>query len=194
MQFEHAESATPLDADEVEGLIPTHITTQQQLNAWEQENILAAERWLFWSQRMKVEPTREFLVALHRRMFDRTWRWAGEFRRTEKNIGIDPHRIGVAVRELCDDIRFWLDHGTYEIDEAAVRFHHRLVAIHLFADGNGRHARMVADALAARAGKRRFSWGSHDLGEMSAVRKRYIAALRDADRGDISPLLEFARS
>lgn len=194
MQFEHAESATPLDADEAEGLIPTHVTTQQQLNAWEQENILAAERWLFWSPRVRAEPTREFLVGLHRRMFDRTWRWAGEFRRTEKNIGIDPHRIGIAVRDLCDDVRFWLEHGTYEVDEAAVRFHHRLVAIHLFPNGNGRHARMVADAVAARAGKPRFSWGSHDLAEIGAVRKRYITALQQADRGDISPLLGFARS
>lgn len=187
--------ATPLDPDEVESLIPTHIRTRGELDQWEQENILAAERWLFSPRtRRKVELTRNFVVLVHRRMFDRTWRWAGQFRRTERNIGVDPRVIPVELRTLLDDAEYWIGHGTYDLDEVAARLHHRLVAIHPFPNGNGRHARMFADALLVREGQPRFTWGSGNLLETGEIRRRYLGALRAADAHDIRPLLAFVRS
>jgi Fic-DOC domain mobile mystery protein B len=187
--------ATPLDPDEIESLIPTHIRTRGELDQWEQENILAAERWLFSPRtRRRIELTRSFVVLVHTRMFDRTWRWAGQFRRTERNIGVDPRVIAVELRGLLDDAQYWLANGTYDLDEVAARLHHRLVAIHPFPNGNGRHARMFADAVLFREGKPRFSWGSGNLLETGELRRRYLGALRAADAHDIRPLLEFVRS
>lgn len=189
------DGATPLDPGEAEDLIPSFIRTKEALNRWEQENILEAERWLFAPRtRRRIEMTREFLLLVHGRVFDRTWRWAGQLRRTERNIGVDPRMIGVELRNLCDDASFWMEHGTYDLDETAARIHHRLVAIHPFPNGNGRHARMIADAVLFRGGRRRFTWGSANLVEAGEVRRRYIIALRAADGHDIRPLLEFVRS
>ncbi|HEX8430598.1 MAG TPA: mobile mystery protein B [Longimicrobium sp.] len=138
--------------------------------------------------------TRDFVVLVHERMFDRTWRWAGQFRRTERNIGVDPRAIAVELRNLLDDAAYWLDEGTYPDDEAAARLHHRMVAIHPFPNGNGRHARMIADAFLVKKGVPRFTWGSGKLLETSDIRRCYITALRAADAHDIEPLLHFVRS
>lgn len=189
------EGATPLDPDEVGDLIPTHIQTRQGLDRWEQENILQAERWLFSPRgRGRVRLDRDFVVLVHRRMFDHTWKWAGQFRRTERNIGVDPRLIGIELRNLLDDATYWLGHSVYELDEAAARLHHRMVAIHPFPNGNGRHARMIADALLFRERRPRFTWGSGSLMETGEIRRRYIGSLRAADNHDIGPLLDFVRS
>ncbi len=146
MSIEYPAGATPLDPDEMEGLKFRHVTTRSQLDHLEQANI---EEGLVWLQRYKdTEILNEgFARELHKRLFGDVWAWAGTFRKTEKNIGVDPLQIGVQLRMLLDDARFWIDNGTYEPLEAAVRFHHRLVYIHLFANGNGRHARIMADAM-----------------------------------------------
>ncbi len=186
--------ATPLEPEEAEGLIP-FVATRAQLNALEQANIRQAEDWLLFSKRRlrAFRVDREHLVKVHQQMFGEIWTWAGTFRRTERNIGMDPFRIPVEVRNLCDDFRFWLESGTYELDEAAARLHHRLVAIHPFPNGNGRHARLVADAVLLQAGAPRFTWGREDLYGTGEVRARYLAALRAADQCEIGPLLAFVR-
>jgi Fic-DOC domain mobile mystery protein B len=188
-----APGSTPLDPNEIDGLLPPHLRTQEELNEWEQANIGRALGWLA-SARRPDTLTEGFVRELHRRMFDSTWRWAGRFRATERNIGVAPEQIGPRLRDLLDDARYWLQHGTYTIDEAAVRFHHRLVAIHCFANGNGRHARLITDALLADHGAAHFSWGRGDLARAGDARDRYLAALRAADRGDVSALLTFVRS
>ena len=127
-------------------------------------------------------------------MFGEVWRWAGRFRMSERNLGIVFHEISVALRQLLDDTRAWIEYRTYPPDEIAVRFHHRLVLIHSFPNGNGRHARLMADLLVMRLGGERFSWGSANLQDAGTVRQRYIAALQAADDHDIGPLLAFARS
>ena len=194
MAFEihHPPSATPLDADERASLMPGHIATQGELNEWEQLNILHGEGWAR-SQRREILDE-QFLRRLHREMFGETWRWAGRFRTSDKNIGVDWLRIGVEVKNLLDDIRFQVELGTMPLDEIAVRFHHRLVAIHPFPNGNGRHARLMADLLAERLGRPRFTWGGANLINANDARQHYIAALRAADGRDIVPLLAFARS
>jgi Fic-DOC domain mobile mystery protein B len=189
----HAPGATPLDPNEVEGLLPPHIHTQEELNEWEQANIGRALAWLA-SGRKRDVLNEGFVRELHRRMFDDTWRWAGRFRLTERNIGVAPEHIAPQLRDLLDDTRYWLQHGTYPVDEVAARFHHRLVAIHCFANGNGRHARLISDLLLASRGAEPFSWGRGDLMHAGDARDRYLAALRDADRGDLSQLMIFVRS
>ena len=189
--------ATPLDADELASLIPGHITTQGELNEWEQLNILQGEAWAAKTRREILNEG--FLRQLHKQMFGETWRWAGAFRKSDKNIGVDWLCIGVELKKLLDDVRFQVEHGSFPVDEIAVRFHHRLVAIHPFPNGNGRHARLVADLLVQRLGQPRFTWGRRALADTTLVdatdmRRDYIVALQAADARDYTLLLAFARS
>lgn len=190
--FNYPVGSTPLEPGELAGLIPKHITTQEELNAWEEKNIIEAEPWAF---KQKDIVSIAFITKLHKRMFDKTWKWAGQFRTSGKNIGIHWAQISMKLQELCDDVIYQLDHNPYSKDEIAIRFHHRLVFIHAFANGNGRHARLVADILITKLGGNRFTWGMHqDLVQASPIRKQYIEALQLADRGDYSKLSAFARS
>jgi len=185
---------TPLDPDEKTGLIPRHIETKGALNDWEQENILQATKWL----RRAKAPTvlsEGFCRDLHRRMFNQTWKWAGTFRKSDKNIGCDWTLVAVKLNQLLGNAQYWVDNGTFPPDELAARFHHALVWIHPFPNGNGRHARMMADALLKQLGRPAFSWGSGaNLVSASAVRARYLAALRAADKNDFADLVAFVRS
>lgn len=187
------EANTPLEEEEREQLIPTYITTRAELNEAEQVNITQADRWLKRARNFDVLDD-AVLRELHKRMFGEVWKWAGKYRKTPRNIGIDAYRIPTEVRALIDDTRYWIAHETYPTDEIAIRFSHRLVSIHPFPNGNGRHSRIVADLLVMKLGQPRFSWGSANLVDAGATRKAYIAALRAADAEEITPLLEFARS
>ena len=194
MKFEYPLGATPLDQDEINGLIPSHITTQNQLNEWEAANILKAEIKLFSHSNYDDFLSLEFIKLVHKRMFDDTWTWAGQFRLTERNIGVSPFAISTHLNNLLEDVRYQIIHDTFSIDEIAFRFHHRLVAIHPFSNGNGRHARLITDLLLVQAGKPRFTWGRQNLETNSSVRKQYIAALISADKHDYAALADFVRS
>ena len=194
--FQEPDDATPLVPAERDGLKLTWITTRADLNAAEQDNIDAGAAWAFRSRRANIL-TVAFSIALHRQMFGQVWDWAGHYRTTERNIGIAPYRIGTETAQLFDDAAFWVANETYEPDELAVSLHHRLVFVHPFPNGNGRHARMMADLLIRRLGAPPFSWGSnkddgviHNIGDL---RKRYVSALRAADGNDYEPLIAFAR-
>jgi Fic-DOC domain mobile mystery protein B len=192
VNLDYPPGATPLDADELASLIPGHLTTQAELNEWEQLNIVEGDKW---ARKLRKEfLTESFLRQLHKQMFGETWRWAGDFRKSDKNIGVDWLHIGVELKKLLDDVRYQVEHGIFSADEIAVRFHHRLVSIHPFPNGNGRHARMMADLLVERLGKPRFSWGSRSLVDANDTRQQYIVSLQAADVRDIAPLLAFARS
>ena len=186
------DAATPLTAEELADLIPSYISVRPELNEAEQSNILEAEEWAFSRKRDVLDEN--FLKNLHKRMFGRVWKWAGAFRHSEKNIGIDAYKIQVELRNLLNDCRYWIEHGTYEPDEIAARFHHRLVLIHPFPNGNGRHARTAADLLLAALGRPRFTWGRANLVNAGETRQTYIAALHAADHHEIDPLLAFVRS
>ena len=186
------ESSTPLTPEERDALIPSYITQRRELNEIEQIGIADAERWAFSRKRNVL--SEEFLLRLHRRMFQAVWKWAGQVRTTPRNIGVDAWQIGSQLHQLLDDARYWLQHQTYPPDEIAIRFHHRLVWIHPFPNGNGRLSRLMADLLAVEFGRERFSWGSGDLVSVADLRSRYVSALREADRQVIEPLIEFARS
>jgi Fic-DOC domain mobile mystery protein B len=195
MEFQYAPGATPLDPDEAAGLVPVHITTQADLNAWEQANIVSGDRWAARQKRRELLDE-GFVRDLHRQMFDKTWQWAGTFRQTNKNIGVDWAQISVKLRDLLDNTRFQIENHVFNEDEVAVRFHHQLVLIHAFPNGNGRHARLMADLLIARLGRPRLTWGnaSASLTPVGEIRDRYLVALRAADQGQLNSLIEFARS
>lgn len=194
--LEYLPGATPLDPDEANGLLAGHITTQNQLNEWEQMNILAAEKWLS-RQAFKITNVAQmdFIKKLHQRMFGNTWSWAGEFRRSNKNIGVDWLVIATELKILLDDLIYQLENNSFKMDELVARFHHRLVVIHPFLNGNGRHARMMADIVLLSQGFQRFTWGSaNSLASSSSIRANYIGALRAADQKDYAPLIRFVRS
>ncbi len=191
--FAADEASTPLTPDEFAGLKPTHVALRRELNELEAANILDAELWAF-GRRHKNLLSGKFLLGLHKRMFGTVWTWAGTYRTTTRNLGVEPWRIQTEVQSLLDDARFWPEHRTYEPDECAIRFHHRLVAIHPFVNGNGRHSRMMADLIARELGVDRFSWGSANIASAGSVRRRYIQSLQAADNHDYGPLLAFARS
>ncbi|MGA8036159.1 MAG: mobile mystery protein B [Candidatus Acidiferrales bacterium] len=190
--FEEPDDATPLKEEERRGLIPAHIAYRRELNEAEQENLARAQDWALNRPRDPV--SEKFIKDLHGHMLGDVWRWAGGFRTSEQNLGIPFYQIPVALRQLLDDTKAWIEYKTYPPDEIAVRFHHRLVQIHAFPNGNGRHARLMADLLVMRLGAERFSWGRANLQDPRAMRKRYITALQAADSHDIGPLLAFARS
>jgi Fic-DOC domain mobile mystery protein B len=185
--------ATPLDPDESAGLVPGHIATREQLDEWEAENILAGERWAAGAVKRREILDDAFLRELHRRMFDRTWKWAGTYRTSEKNIGVAPERIAVEVRKLLEDAKAQLAGRVAPLDEIAAKLHHRLVSIHPFPNGNGRHARLATDLFLAANGAQPFTWGRGDLVHAGEARERYLAALRAADARDFAPLLAFVR-
>lgn len=193
LDLDEQDGQTPLDPDERAGLIPEHLSTKGDLNDWEQENLLRAVRWLKRVRSPDVL-TEEFCRTLHSKMFDQTWKWAGTFRQSDKNIGCDWRQISARLAQLLGNARWWIEHQSYGADEIAARFHRDLVWIHPFPNGNGRHSRMMADALLRSLGQPPFSWGGGaSLVNASAIRTRYLEALRAADRNDYQLLLDFVR-
>jgi Fic-DOC domain mobile mystery protein B len=190
--FQEPEDATPLTPEERAGLIPAHIAYRSELNAAEQENIARGQDWALARKRDLL--TEKFIKDLHARILGDVWRWAGKFRTTERNLGIHYYEIPVAVRQLLEDAKAWVQYKTYPPFDIAVRFHHRLVQIHPFSNGNGRHSRLMADLLVMSLGDERLTWGRANLQQAGDVRRQYIEALRAADNHDYAPLLRFARS
>jgi Fic-DOC domain mobile mystery protein B len=188
------EAATPLTPEERDGLRLTYVTTRRELNAAEQANISDAVIWGFARKRDVLDLL--FLFSLHKRMLGKVWRWAGhKSKEADRRLGSDSAQIEIDLRTLVDNVRFWIDHETFGPDEIAIRFHHRLTQIHPFPNGNGRHARLAADLLARQMGLKPFTWGGGgDLTTANEDRRRYIDTIHEADRGDLEPLMEFARS
>ncbi len=208
MRLEYPDGATPLAPDLLEALIPD-LATQQELNEWEAQNIAAALRWALRSRNLRRDLLSvSGLTQLHRRMFDQTWHWAGKLRLSDTNIGVPWHQVSTQAQAICDDVHYQMQNTlntasslntVYLWDELAARFHHRLVLIHPFPNGNGRHARLAADLLLSFHGQPMFTWGSASLEPASlvadsTVRQEYLAALREADRGSVERLLRFVRS
>ncbi len=180
------DGATPVDADEAADLLPQHIGTRAELNAWEQQNIIEAVRWTQTTRKSALDPG--MIRDLHGRMFDKTWEWAGKYRLTDKNIGVTSNQIAVQIQKLIDDAGYWVENETYTVDEIALRLHHRLVSIHPFPNGNGRHARLWCDLFLRENRRPVFDWKSSSLDEEGTARHKYIAALRKADRGNYDGL------
>lgn len=188
LEVEEPDGATPLSQEDIEGL-RVAVRTRGELNELEALNIAKAMHWLRTARPGDVL-TEVFVYRLHARMFGEVWKWAGAQRIRDTTIGVAPHLIAMRLRDALQDARYWLEHKTFPLDEIAIRYHHRLVAVHPFQNGNGRHARLAADDLMLRNGGAPLRWGGGDLLSRGNVRDRYIAALRDADRGDYRALIE----
>jgi Fic-DOC domain mobile mystery protein B len=190
---------TPLEDDEIEGIIPGHIQTRSHLNEWEALNIARAHEWLATRRSETGVLDVSFLRELHRQMFGATWKWAGTFRRSDRNIS--PHNWSQVPGLMGDLVRnaaaqYDASNQTLqEIDAIAVRFHHALVLIHPWPNGNGRHARLATDLLLEEWSRPAFTWGGGgDLNAIGAAREVYVRALQKADAGDFAPLAGFVRS
>jgi len=193
-QFFDQPGQTAIDPDELAALIPKHIRLLRELNEFEAANIHQAIKKYFLGRLKKYDLCNpEVLRRLHRDMFDETWKWAGQYRRSNKNLGRDWWLIPEEVKKACEDLRYWRDHQIYDPAETAVRFHHRLAVIHPFPNGNGRHARLAADLLIQTAGAKTLSWGQTKLTKPGDQRNSYISALREADEGNFAPLISFAQ-
>jgi len=196
LELKYIDGQTPLDEDEKLGLKINSITTQGELDEFEQLNIEKAVEWTIHTN-LKPEKilTEKFVRDIHKRMYSDVWKWAGEFRRTNKNIGIEWSQIGIELKMLIDDTKYWIKNKTYEPAEIAIRFKHRIVAIHCFPNGNGRHSRMMADIIMEHVfGSEVFSWHESNMVKANNTRKEYITALREADDGNIDPLIKFAKN
>jgi Fic-DOC domain mobile mystery protein B len=197
LNISYPKGATPLDPNELNGLIPIYITTQGELNQLEQENILAAQEWVFDTSHVDVLGF-SFVLELHKKMFGQVWRWAGTPRTSEKNIGIPKEQILTQTKQLVDDLKYWIDNKTYLWPEIAARLHHRLVFIHVFPNGNGRHARLLTDVVLLANYQKRPTWGLQssktNIDSEGQSRSKYIGALKLADGGDYKSLIEFVNS
>jgi Fic-DOC domain mobile mystery protein B len=195
LKLEYHDGQTPLNDDETRGLLIKTITTHGELDEHEQLNIQNAVDWIVQS-RFSIERilTKDFVKLVHKKMFGDVWAWAGSFRKTDKNIGIEWEKIGVQLHHLLDDTKYWIANESFPADEIAIRFKHRLVSIHCFPNGNGRHSRIMADVMIESIfGRDVFPWNYSNMVKADEVRKAYIAAIREADDGNIKPLLKFAR-
>ena len=196
LEIDYLDGQTPLNEEEKEGLRIPSITTREELDEFEQLNIEKAIQWTF-GKKFKAEQlfSEKFIKDLHRRMYGEVWKWAGTFRTSEKNIGIKSYLISIELKQLLEDVFFWNENNTYDSEELAIRFKHRLVSIHCFANGNGRHSRLLADLIMEKLyDSNFFSWGSANLVNATKSRSNYISAIKKADKNDIQPLIAFAKS
>ncbi|WP_373999480.1 mobile mystery protein B [Bdellovibrio bacteriovorus] len=195
MKIQSPPGATPLDDETLQGLIPG-LTTHRELDEFEAAGIARALLWAFNSRTLKKDLlSASGLCLLHRKMFQDTWEWAGTFRRRETNIGVSPEKIQNELGQLLGDVKYWLKHNTFSTEEIVARFHHRLVWIHPFPNGNGRFSRLAADLLMEHIGRSRPTWGQVNLGQMGQKRAQYIQVLQIADRSEnYAPLIEFMKS
>lgn len=196
LDIKYIDGQTPIDEEEKEGLLIKTISTKEDLDEFEQLNIEEALQWVL-ARKFKAEKvlTEQFIRGLHKRMYGSVWAWAGQFRTTDKNIGVDKHQIPIQLKILCDDSLFWIENNTYPPEEIAIRFKHRLVSIHCFPNGNGRHSRLMADIIIEKLfGRKPFSWGAANLSEAGDTRSTYIKAVKLADLHKYQQLLDFAQS
>jgi Fic-DOC domain mobile mystery protein B len=194
--LDYSGGQTPLDEDEKEGLLIQTIATREELDEFEQLNIEEALQWVITkSFNAETVLTEKFICNLHKRMYGSVWSWAGKFRKTNKNLGVDKWQIPLTIKTLCDDSLFWMKNNTYFPDEIAIRFKHRLVSIHCFPNGNGRHSRLMADIIVNNIYQLPvFSWGTNDIMHQYDSRSSYLMAVKEADNQRFQPLIEFARS
>lgn len=193
--LEYISGQTPLSEEEKEGLQIRSVTTRGELDELEHLNIEKAVQWSVKNTFPKEKIlTEAFIKSVHRKMFGDVWSWAGEFRKTDKNIGVPWYRVAVDLKTLLDDALFWVENKTFIPDEIAVRFKHRIVSIHCFPNGNGRHSRLMADMIISSVFEKEvFTWGSTSQLQRGLIRKEYIECLKHADNGVLTPLIEFAR-
>jgi len=193
-RFEFPEGATPIS--DCSGLIPTWVHNLNDLNRVEAENIMNAQRKYF---RAPVNDPKNWfqvdeLKNIHRAMFGEVWEWAGMYRQSVTSVGIKPILIPAKLAELCHEVLYWFQYPVeLTFVEMAARIHHRVVFIHPFENGNGRFSRLVADRFLLALRCAYPIWPDH-LNKDSGTRKDYISTLKNADKGNYEPLVDYMKS
>ena len=197
IKIEYLPGTTPLDPNELNGLIPDYITTQGELNILEKANILEAQLWALGRKHQDVLSV-SFVHSLHKKMFNQVWRWAGVARKSDKNIGVPWDQVSSQLDQLLKNTQHWIKVEVYSWDEIGARFHHQLVSVHVFPNGNGRHARLITEILLEKYGQELFTWGlinsASSIDAEGRLREEYLASLREADSNQFSRLINFVRS
>lgn len=197
LEMKYERGQTPLSEEEMEALLIPSITTREELDEFEQLNIQKAVEWYLIRKKFEAEKilTEAFILDVHKRMLNEVWSWAGQFRTSEKTIGIPWYQVSIRLRQLNDDCKYWIEHKTYADEEIAIRFKHELVAIHLFPNGNGRHSRLMGDIVMKHIFKKSiFTWGHKNTTDKAKIRKTYIKSLQNGDNGNFKDLIAFAQS
>lgn len=199
--IDNPEGATPLNLDDMLGLKYKHIDTREQLNEVEAANILQGQIWASKLNKGAKELTRDdifnrdFVSDLHKALFGEVWEWAGHFRKRELNIGVDPKNIAVDLHNFLEDAKCWLEFKHYDNLELSARIQHRLVQIHPFVNGNGRHSRVFTDIVRVYLlNEKPIKWANAKLENMTEERNSYISGLREADVGDLSTFIKYLQS
>jgi Fic-DOC domain mobile mystery protein B len=196
LDLNYIEGQTPLSEEEKEGLKLRTVENRTDLDEAEQSNIVHAIEWtLHNSPKLPEILSEDYIKKVHKKMFGEVWKWAGAYRKTNKNLGVDKFEISTELRKVFDDCAFWIEHNTFSEEEIAIRFKHRIVLVHPFANGNGRHSRLLGDILISKFFRQPvFSWGSRSLIKKGEARASYLAALHKADEGNYQDLITFARN
>ncbi|MCB0343006.1 MAG: mobile mystery protein B [Pseudobdellovibrionaceae bacterium] len=193
-EVQYPKGSTPLDPNEIIGLIPDYITTQGELNSLEKENISKAIKWSEGRNHKNLLES-SFIFNLHKRMLSDVWRWAGIQRTSDKSIGVDWRHIPSQMKLLLDDTKYWIENDTYLWKEIAARFHHRLLQIQAFPNGNGRHARLMTEILLQQYDQPTPTWGIHKpedtIDVEGTIRDEYIRSLQEADNKFFNRLIKF---
>lgn len=196
LEISYINGQTPLNEEERDGLLIHSITTREELDEFEQYNIEKAIQWTMGKKLVAEKLFSEnFIKDLHKQMYGEVWKWAGSFRKSEKNMGVYSYLIPLHLKQLLDDVLYWHKNKSFIPSELAIRFKHQLVSIHCFPNGNGRHSRLMADIILEKLYEQPFfSWGSSNLVKADNKRKDYIQAIKIADKYDFQPLIDFAKS
>ncbi len=195
--FEEPYGATPLGPDERADLLLTHVETREELNELENANILQGISWLSSLPALTVDEllSMAFFEELHKRLLGEVWAWAGSYRTRELNIGCDPFHIRTNLFNLLEDIKCWIEFNHFDSLELSARIQHRLVLIHPFPNGNGRHSRIFTDCVRGMIlEKPTLRWAEGNLDQQTEEREQYISSLRQADRGDYQTFIDYLRS
>lgn len=181
------EGETPLD--DLSGL-KADITKRGELDTLEfQNNLKAYQKYFLKPLSLTRIFTHRGLLRIHQEMFGEVWSWAGEKRKSGKNLGPPPAKVGFEINRLLFDFHRW-EKSKIEPIEIAARLHQRLVWIHPFENGNGRWARMAANLYLHGKGLPLIQWPTDQEFVKKVFKPAYLSALRAADGGDHGPLLK----
>lgn len=179
---------TSLTVQDLQGLKLPFVKTRAQLSAVEGPNIVSGKQATLTSRKSRVPNmlSVEYLRELHSRMFNDVWDWAAQIPSTELQNEFAASVPGIRPQLsilYADAIEYWLNDKRMTPEEFAVRVHHRVVKIHPFRNGNGRHSRLLADLLLSENfGLETFTWGgSAQLGAGDLYRQPYLEGLKAAD-------------
>ena len=187
--------ATP--GGDTSGLLLEHLSTTTARNAAETEAISRAyDKYVFRARRKKQGTewlTDDFIRRVHADMLGTIWEWAGKYRQTKFNLGVDPHLIREQIKLFTEDFLYWNGtESTMSVIEIAARIQHRLTNIHPFTNGNGRHARLITDIFLHSRKLPIPQWPQIQLmAQGNEIGEQYITAMKKADNGDINDLIQF---